>query len=133
MITMTDLITAVFSVLILILGCSVVLQAGLWLQWARKLVESPDSILWVSLLLLPMGLVIVFGHNIWAWEWRVVVTVFGWLITVKYTFYLLWPQAVKYFSGLLQRDLVPLLRTSGLLYMLAGALSSWQVLTGLPA
>lgn len=130
---MTDLITAVFSVLIVILGCSVVLQAGLWLQWARKLVASPDSILWVSLLLLPMGLVIVFGHNIWAWEWRVIVTVFGWLISIKYTFYLLWPQAVLYFKGWLDRDLVPLLRASGLLYMFAGAASSWQVLIGLSA
>ncbi len=130
---MTELITAVFSVLILVLGCSVVLQAGLWLQWARSLVENPEHILWVSLLLLPMGLVIVFGHNIWTWEWRVIVTVFGWLITIKYTFYLLWPQALNYFRGWLQRDLVPLLRATGLFYILAGAASSGQVLINLSA
>jgi threonine/homoserine/homoserine lactone efflux protein len=42
---------------------------------------------------LPFGLVIVLGHNICVWGLPLIVTVLGWLITLKCTIYLLVPWA----------------------------------------
>lgn len=126
--TMADLIAAVFSVFLFALGWSYILQAPRWFQLARKLLDEPEKILLLSIFLLPMGLVIIFGHNIWVWEWRVAVTLLGWSLTIKYAFYLLWPQSVEYFRGWLDKDLTQVIRVMGVLFAVAGAASSWQVL-----
>ena len=43
---------------------------------------------------LPMGLVLVLGHNVWVWGLPVIVTVVGWLMTFKSVVYLLFPRAL---------------------------------------
>jgi hypothetical protein len=53
-------------------------------------------VLWVTL---PIGLIIIFVHNIWT-GWSIIVTLIGWVLTIKSAFYLLFPQIVKVFSGL---------------------------------
>jgi hypothetical protein len=42
---------------------------------------------------LPTGLIILLGHNIWAWDWPVLVTIAGWAMTIKATIYMLFPAA----------------------------------------
>jgi uncharacterized protein YjeT (DUF2065 family) len=42
---------------------------------------------------LPVGLIIILGHNIWVWDLPVIVTVAGWLATLKSGAYLLVPRA----------------------------------------
>jgi hypothetical protein len=44
---------------------------------------------------LPAGVVIILGHNIWVWDLPVVVTVAGWMTTLKCSVYLLFPRAHK--------------------------------------
>lgn len=41
---------------------------------------------------LPVGLVIVIGHNVWVWDLPVIVTVAGWATTLKSVVYLLFPR-----------------------------------------
>ena len=38
-----------------------------------------------------LGLMVVLGHNVWVWGLPVIVTLAGWLMTLKGTMYLLVP------------------------------------------
>ena len=45
----------------------------------------------IGMYTLPTGLVILLGHNMWAWDWPVFVTIAGWGMTIKATIYLIFP------------------------------------------
>src|SRR5260370_41908263 len=35
-----------------------------------------------GLIIMPVGLAIVLAHNVWTADWRVLITLFGWLTTI---------------------------------------------------
>ena len=39
-----------------------------------------------------LGLVTVVAHNVWVWDWPVIVTLAGWIMTLKGVVYLLFPR-----------------------------------------
>jgi len=53
----------------------------------------------IGMYTLPTGLVILLGHNIWAWDWPVVVTIAGWGMTIKATLYLIFPALPNRMAG----------------------------------
>ncbi len=40
---------------------------------------------------LPIGVILIVGHNVWVWDWPLALTVAGWAMTIKCTLYLLVP------------------------------------------
>jgi hypothetical protein len=55
--------------------------------------------------ILILGVLIVVSHNVWVWDWRVVITIFGWLILLKGVGRLFFPDAVKNMIEKKQHDL----------------------------
>jgi uncharacterized membrane protein len=50
-----------------------------------------------GIITLPAGLAIVLTHNVWAADWRVLITVFGWLAAITGAFRIIAPQdAMKF-------------------------------------
>jgi hypothetical protein len=47
-----------------------------------------------GLLVMPVGLAIVLTHNVWTTDWRVLITLFGWLTTIGGALRLLAPMFV---------------------------------------
>lgn len=45
-----------------------------------------------------IGLAMVLSYNIWVYDWRVVITIFGWLSLIKGASLLLWPNFVINYS-----------------------------------
>ena len=75
---------------------------------------------------LPLGLVLVVGHNVWAWDWPVFLTVAGWAMTIKSALYLLVPQAVE---RMLQKQMAKSLtnfRIAGAVMAVVGGVLTWQ-------
>ena len=61
-----------------------------------------------ALMLLPLGLAIVFTHNDWVMDISVIVTLIGWVWTIKITLWLLIPRLMKKtFSSLVPYMLNP--------------------------
>jgi hypothetical protein len=81
------------AVLWLVCGLSHALAPAQWaaLLWPLRDRDTGGFIL--AAMSLPVGLVIVLGHNIWVWDLPVIVTVAGWLTTLKSVVYLLFPRA----------------------------------------
>jgi len=89
--TVEILIEQVIAIGLLVIGLSHWLRAQLWAdlfdEWRRNRF-LPFFLGW---LYLTLGTVIALGHNVWAWDLVVTVTLLGWAWTLKGILYLLWP------------------------------------------
>jgi hypothetical protein len=75
-------------------GLSHLLHPKLWGALLHELLAGRYVPLLIAAYSLPVGLLIVAGHNIWAWDVRLLTTVAGWIMTVKSIVYLLYPRAL---------------------------------------
>lgn len=69
--------------LLVILCLVFLLRKKVWLEEVFKLVGDKGFLLLSGYLALILGLIVVILHNIWVADWRVVITIFGWLSLIK--------------------------------------------------
>jgi hypothetical protein len=82
-----DMTTSIFlakliGLFALALGLAVLLHGGGFRTLASEFLASPALIFLSGLITLPAGLAIVLTHNVWTPDWRVVITILGWLAVV---------------------------------------------------
>ncbi len=63
----------------LVIGLTVFANQRGFRDIAEEFTKSPALMFLSGLIIMPVGLAIVLTHNIWAADWRVLVTLFGWL------------------------------------------------------
>ncbi|ACB51547.1 hypothetical protein cce_2197 [Crocosphaera subtropica ATCC 51142] len=98
---MTLIIERIIASFLIITGLSYLFQSAVWKDLVKELLTKPTGLIFWSLLFLPWGLIVVFGHNLWVTNWTVLITIIGWLVTTKCVLYLLvpsWANFVKNWS-----------------------------------
>ena len=125
---MSEIVSTILSLMILILGFSYMLQPGPWARLAKDAIESPGRYIPMVLFLLTMGLVIVMTHNIWVLDWPVVITFVGWSMTIKGIVYLIFPQTMKRFANWEEEDMRGCIRKSGIVITILGAVLVYQLI-----
>ena len=63
----------------LVVGIAVFANQRAFRDMAEEFLASPALLFLSGLLIMPMGLAIVLAHNVWTADWRVLITLFGWL------------------------------------------------------
>jgi uncharacterized protein YjeT (DUF2065 family) len=91
--TLDILIARWVALVWLICGLSHLLYPAKWVALLWPLRERDTGGFILAAMSLPVGLIIILGHNIWVWDLPVIVTVAGWLTTLKSVAYLLLPHA----------------------------------------
>jgi hypothetical protein len=62
-----------------------------------EFIRSRALMLLAGMISMPAGLAIVLTHNVWAADWRVLITVIGWLAAITGAFRLIAPEtAIKF-------------------------------------
>lgn len=79
---------------LLVIGLGMLANPAGYRAMAREFLQSRALIYFAGLLALVPGLTIVLVHDVWALDWRLIITVFGWLSVVGGVFRLLAPQRV---------------------------------------
>ena len=85
----------VFSVMFLLVGLSHLLHPAKWSEFFRDLFSKPYAPFVVAIYTAPIGLLIIFTHNVWVWDWPVVITAAGWAMCIKPAIYLVYPSSTK--------------------------------------
>jgi hypothetical protein len=67
----------------LALGLAVLLNGTGFRALATEFLASPALIFLSGVVTLPAGLAIVLTHNVWTPDWRVVITLVGWLAVIS--------------------------------------------------
>jgi uncharacterized protein YjeT (DUF2065 family) len=89
-----DLLIARWVALLwLVCGLSHAVAPARWVALLWPLRERDTGGLILAAMSLPVGLVIVLGHNVWVLDVPVIITVAGWLTTIKSVAYLVFPRA----------------------------------------
>ncbi len=126
---MTEIVSQIVSIVIFTLGVSYLILPSQWTQIAQKGISSnvpyPYRLL-TAILLLVIGLAIVINHNLWTPFWRIIITLFGWLLVVKGAVYLVFPQIMKKFSGWSEQNLRTIIRGAGIILTVLGILLIYQ-------
>jgi len=128
--TVELLIERVMAVGLLVIGLSHWLRAQMWADLFAEWRQNRFLPFYLGWLYLTLGTVIALGHNVWAWDLVVAVTLLGWAWTLKGILYLLWP-------GLLARVVERNLKDGenharkfalvGAFMAVIGALLTWRV------
>ena len=66
----------------LVIGLAVFTNQRAFREMAEEFMASRALMFLSGLLLMPAGLAIVLTHNVWTADWRVLITLLGWLIAI---------------------------------------------------
>jgi uncharacterized protein YjeT (DUF2065 family) len=119
--TVEALIERWFAVGWLIFGLSHLLYPRKWAALFLPLRERGTGGLLLGLFNLPMGLVVVIGHNVWVWGLPVIVTLAGWVMVLKSVVYLLFPGTLSRVMPA-EKQMEHAFRIAGAVSILLGAL-----------
>jgi len=98
----------------LLMGLSHLVQPQLWVRFFETVRNTGLAAVIIPLYTLPIGLLLISGHNVWTWDWPVILTIAGWGMTLKSAAYLLVP-------GLADQALSKRMATSPRSFQIVGA------------
>ena len=114
-----------FAIGWLIFGLSHLLYPAKWAALFLPLRERETGGLLLGTLNLLLGLFIILAHNVWMWGPPVIVTVVGWLITLKGVVYVLFPRALNRVMPSAEK-LQQAFRIAGVVMIVLGALLVYE-------
>jgi hypothetical protein len=107
-----------------VVGLSMLLRPSSYLAVVADILRSPGLLYFASVLGLLGGVALVLAHNIWTADWRVIITLLGWLsILDSASWLLLREQVERFWSPLIASPILPL--WGGGLVLLIGAVLSY--------
>ena len=109
----------------LVMGLFVTLNPARMRLIGREFLDS-DALIFISgVITLPVGLAIVVTHNVWAADWRALITLIGWIAVLAGIARLALPAPLKRFGEvMLEKPLM--IALPGALMVLMGGYLSWQ-------
>ena len=125
---MSEIVTTVISSMLLILGLSYFFQSGQWVRLAKDAIDNPYRYFPMVLFILILGLTVIGTHNRWVFGWPVVITLMGWIMTVKGIVFLVFPQVMKRFAGWSEELMGAYIRISGTIMALIGGVLVYRLL-----
>jgi hypothetical protein len=79
---------------LLVIGLGMLLNRDGYRATANEFLKSRALIYIAGLLALVPGIAIVLAHNLWVYDWRLIITLFGWLALIGGVLRILAPQQV---------------------------------------
>ncbi len=80
--------------MLLVIGLGMLINRDGYRAMAKEFLASRALIYIAGLLALVPGLAVVLTHNVWAADWRAIITLLGWLAVIGGAFRILFPQEV---------------------------------------
>jgi hypothetical protein len=94
------MLTSVFLAMLigpifLAVGFGLIANSAVYKQLAAEFVASRALIYLSGLLLMTAGIAMVLAHNVWTTDWRVLVTLLGWLAAIGGAVRIVMPQGTQ--------------------------------------
>ena len=128
--TLADFIAKAYAFALVLYGLSHLFHPARWAALFLGLRDRPEGGLLIGLLTLPLGLLMVVGHNIWVLDLPVLITVAGWMMLIKATVYVLAPQTFLKASPASHEVFVRGFRKIGVVMTLLGAVLLVDAMVG---
>lgn len=109
-----------------IVGIGLLLNRNRYRAVVDEVMASRTLLYLFGAIALTGGLAIVLTHNVWVWDWPVIITIVGWLMVVRGTLRIVIPQQVEDLAAKTMARWPNLLLVSGLLVITLGAFLCWK-------
>ncbi len=109
---------------LVVMGIGMLINRDGYRDMAREFLNSRALIYIAGLLAIFPGLAIVLTHNIWAPDWRIIITLLGWLAVIGGAFRIVFPQEVTRMGKRLVAQANALL-IGGVVVLILGAILSF--------
>lgn len=122
---MTIWISKLLGPVILVLSIPMIVTPASFKETGRRFLADRPLVLVSGVLAMVGGLSIVNMHNVWAMDWTLIVTLFGWALVLGGALRISAPQLVeKVGNGMLQRPAMT--RISGVFWIVLGAFLTFK-------
>jgi len=91
---LTIFLTQVIGLYLILIGVIFLARRKVMMAVMADIIKNKPLIYVVAILELLAGLALVVGHNVWAWDIFVVITIVGWLMVVEALIYLILPYSL---------------------------------------
>jgi hypothetical protein len=108
----------------LVIGLALLINGAAFRTLAGEFLNNPALMFLSGAITLPAGLAIVLTHNVWAGDWRILITILGWLAIVGGAARILVPQRAAAVGRTLVANPSALPISTGI-YLVFGALLSF--------
>jgi hypothetical protein len=109
----------------LVLAVRMIISPSSLLETSRKFLADSPLVLISGVLAMVAGLSIVNTHNLWVWDWRLIVTLFGWALIIGGAIRVVAPNIVDEVGGAMM-DRPGMTRIAGAIWALLGALLAFK-------
>lgn len=100
----SEFLAQLIGPLLLVVGLGMLADRDGYRAMAREFLASRALIYIAGLLAFVPGLAIVLTHNVWAFDWRLIITLLGWLSLIGGIFRLVMPsKVVQVGSAMIER------------------------------
>lgn len=86
------LLAKVFGLFFVVMALFMALRKKFFHAVLKEIRHDEGWIFMFGMFNLIIGLLMIFGHNVWVDAWRIVITVLGWIVLVKGLFVLFFPK-----------------------------------------
>jgi hypothetical protein len=94
----------------IVIGLAVLIHQDEFRKLSQEFIASRALLFLSGFVMLPAGIAILLVHNVWRLDWRVLITIMGWLMTIGGAIRLLAPQFVASRGGtMLKHPQMPLI------------------------
>ncbi len=103
----TILLARIGALVYLSIGLGVFINPGYFRKLMDDLIKSPGMAYVAALMALILGCLMVAVHNVWVWNWPVLITILGWGAIVKGMAGLLFPEPLLKMSHRIVNKIKP--------------------------
>jgi phosphoglycerol transferase MdoB-like AlkP superfamily enzyme len=85
----------IFSIYLVIVSIAILINKDVYLKAVREMVNDAGVMFLSAIITLILGILLITVHNLWVFDWRIVITLLGWLIFIKGAVRILFPKWIK--------------------------------------
>ena len=100
------IIAKIIGIVYLSFGLGIIFSNRYYKKEIINLYDNASNILFIGILASVIGLLIISYNNIWEWNWRVLITIYGWLALIEGILVLIFPRLVSWIKPVLKPKII---------------------------
>lgn len=100
------LIARIIGIVYLSFGLGLIFSNKYYKREVINLYDNASYVLFIGILASVIGFLIISYHNIWDWNWRVLVTIYGWLALIEGILVLIFPRFLSWVKPIMKPKII---------------------------
>jgi hypothetical protein len=119
------LIARIIGIVYFSFGLGLIFSNRYYKREIINIYDNASYILFVGILASVIGYLVISYHNIWEWNWRLLITIYGWLALIEGILVLIFPRFISWIKPIMKpkfidRVITPFVVLMGLVFIYFG-------------